>query len=653
MTSETLVMDEKTRNEARDGLDRYLARRVREVNLADVEEWRRLGSLADWEAFIQPRIEALERSLGTFPAVPDRVGCEVVREVEGDGYVIDCVVFEARDGIDVTANVWRPDGEANGVGFVLVHSHHNPRTQVELQDMGAMWAKVGCSVLVMDQFAYGERRIHPEGARHDYWNRYNTGIQLHAIGDSLMGWMVWDIRRGIDVLEQRYGVNRVVMIGSVAGGGDPCAVAAALDERVEVSVPFNFGGPQPETAHPLPDDAEMAFNYLGSGSWETTRNLAWSGRDGFLPWVIVAAAAPRKLIYAHEFAWDREKDPVWKRLQTIYDWYGVPDHLDWVKGFGGVKLRPPNASHCNNVGPVHRERIHQALERWLGVEGVVDAEDRRDEGELFCYPGESTRRREDAKKGVGTGGGGGVRRDYLQVLRGIRGERQWEGTREAWAEVLGDVEPSVLEGEMGEGGVVFREEGEVCAVAKVVRRGGDGADSVTVMVSGRGKDFVVERHGDVVEEVMRDGDVCVVDVRGIGELAPEEERTFRSRCAARAATALMVGESGLGIQLRDLRGVIGWLRREGYERIRVRGFVEAADYAGVEGPERGRDYPEGNDEVVARRYVEPAGAALAKLAGVFEDVAVEGEVDFGEVLASSVVRWPMDCVVPGMGVMME
>ena len=132
--------------------------------------------------------------------------------------MIEKLVFESRPGIAVTANVYRPANGSNSVGILLTHSHHNPKTQPELQDMGAMWARAGCTVLVMDQFGYGERREHPEGPRHDYWNRYNTGVQLQLIGDSLMGWMVWDIRRGIDVLEQRYGAGRIVVMGSVARG---------------------------------------------------------------------------------------------------------------------------------------------------------------------------------------------------------------------------------------------------------------------------------------------------------------------------------------------------------------------------------------------------------------------------------------------------
>ncbi len=83
--------------------------------------------------------------------------------------------------------------------------------------MGMTWARQGCLVLVMDQLGHGERRQHPfvtekdyagsfRPSRQDYYFRYNVGIQLHLIGDSLLGWMVWDLRRGIDLLLGQPGI---------------------------------------------------------------------------------------------------------------------------------------------------------------------------------------------------------------------------------------------------------------------------------------------------------------------------------------------------------------------------------------------------------------------------------------------------------------
>jgi cephalosporin-C deacetylase-like acetyl esterase len=75
----------------------------------------------------------------------------------------------------------------------------------------------------------------------------------------LIGWMVWDLIRGLDVLLSRPGIdeNRIILLFSVAGGGDPAAVTAALDPRVKALVPFNFGGPQPDFA--VPGDPSRDF----------------------------------------------------------------------------------------------------------------------------------------------------------------------------------------------------------------------------------------------------------------------------------------------------------------------------------------------------------------------------------------------------------
>jgi cephalosporin-C deacetylase-like acetyl esterase len=262
------------------------------------------------------RLAALRESLGRFPTVTKDFHIRVTRTVDGDGFTIANLVYESRPGLWVTANLYQPKPAAASMpGVIICHSHHNPKTQGELQDMGMTWARQGCLVLIPDQLGHGERRQHPftdaskypekfRAGRQDYYFRYNVGIQLHLIGDSLIGWMVWDLMRGVDLLLQQKGIDskKLILLGAVAGGGDPCAVTAALDRRIAAAVPFNFGGPQPESRFPLPKDAQRTFNYAGGGSWESTRNLRLSCRDGFLPWVIVGGIAPRGLVYAHEFA---------------------------------------------------------------------------------------------------------------------------------------------------------------------------------------------------------------------------------------------------------------------------------------------------------------------------------------------------------------
>jgi dienelactone hydrolase len=335
------------------------------ANLRETELWSKITGRDDWERFRDVRIKALQDSLGQFPEPPRDLKVQVTGKIDGDGYRIENLVFESRPGLLVTANLYSPAEPSKSMpGILICHSHHNPKTQGELQDMGKTWARQGCLVLVPDQLGHGERRQHPfvdarsypqpfRVDRQDYFFRYNTGIQLHLIGDSLIGWIVWDLMRGVDLLLSRPGIDkdRIILLGAVAGGGDPTAVTAALDRRIAAVAPFNFGGPQPETTYPLPPGAERTFNYAGSGSWESTRNLRLSARDGFMPWVIVGAAAPRRLIYAHEFAWDQEHDPVWARLQKIYRFYDVPDNLTETHGRGAVTGKAgPDNTHANNIG---------------------------------------------------------------------------------------------------------------------------------------------------------------------------------------------------------------------------------------------------------------------------------------------------------------
>ena len=260
--------------------------RCRSVNQRDRKAWERINSREDWEEFCAPRIHALRQSLGTVPTVPANLSVDVTDTISGDGYRIENLVYKSRDGVYVTANLYMPSSPHGKMPvIIIVHSHHNPKTQGELQDMGMIWARSGCMVLVMDQLSYGERRQHPPGSRQDYRFRYINGIQLHLIGDSLMGWMVWDIMRGIDLVTSRTDVDeeKIILMGSVAGGGDVAAVTVALDERVACAIPFNFGGPQPETEYPLPEDAEKTFNYMGYGYWNLPATFVLVDEMGFCP----------------------------------------------------------------------------------------------------------------------------------------------------------------------------------------------------------------------------------------------------------------------------------------------------------------------------------------------------------------------------------
>jgi dienelactone hydrolase len=672
------LKDSAQGKEAAGMLSRDVRARLRAAGSRENEAWQRIGTREEWEKHRAPRLEALRRSLGTFPEPPKDLALLVTRTIDGDGYRIRNVAFESRPGLVVTANLYEPARQPDKAmpGFLIIHSHHNPKTQGELQDMGITWAKAGCTVLVMDQLGHGERRQHPfidastypgmfRPSRQDYYFRYNEAMQLHLVGESLVGWMAWDLMRGVDVLLKRPGVDgkRIILLGSVAGGGDPCAVTAALDPRIACAVPFNFGGPQPETTFPLPTD-ENAFNYTGGGSWESTRNLRLSARDGFLPWVIVGSVFPRYLIYAHEFAWDRDRDPVWKRLQKIQKLYGV-EHLSETHGRGAVTGSPPEATHCNNIGSEHRKAIHPALKEWFGIPvPEKDVFPHRASEELLCLTTDAARTLKPKPLHTLCEALAGERAAQARKEReALPAAERRAKLREEWARLLGDVKPkgesAVKQSETGkldgisiERLVLEVEPGILVPVALLVPPHKDG-DRLPVVVGlcQEGKQAFLTKNGSGIADLLHGGvAVCLPDVRGTGETRPGDGRGRQSSATSLSSSELMLGQTMLGSRLRDLRGVLAWLRqRRDVDGGRI--ALWGTSFATANPTDRRLDVPWDADKLPDQS--EPLGGLLALLGGLFDDriravCAQDTLVSFRSVLADRFCYIPHDVVVPGV-----
>lgn len=655
-------------------LTRHVQARIRETNQRESRLWQQIRTRAEWEQYRDPRIQALRASLGTFPPPPRDLKIRVTRTLDGDGYRIENLVFESRPGLLVTANLYLPrDQPAPKPGILIVHSHHNPKTQGELQDMGMTWARLGCAVLVMDQLGHGERRQHPfrdatsysgsfRPGRQDYFFRYNVALQLHTIGDSLIGWMVWDLHRGVDLLLARGAdKERIILLGAVAGGGDPAGVAAALDARITAVVPFNFGGPQPETVYPLPADAEESFNYAGGGSWESTRNLRLSARDGFLPWVIVGSVAPRGLIHAHEFSWDRDHDPVWRRYQRIYGFYDAADRLAAAQGRGLLSGQPPQASHCNNIGAEHRQGIYPALNRWFGMAAPPrEASERRPAEELTCVPPDTTLKPvHQLAAELGAERTAAARRK----LAALTAEARRRQLRLDWARCLGSVEPGgesrAIAQETQRLGTVTVErltleiEPQIIVplVLLIPERTAGARLPVVLAVAQHGKQAFLKDRSAAIAELLRGGAaVCLPDLRGTGETRPAgDSRGRQSAGTSISASELMLGYTLLGERLKDLRSLIRYLgTRPELDAARLGLWGDSL--APVNATDRNLAVPLDADRLPDQS--EPLGTMLALLAALFEDnvqavYARGGLTGFATLLDSPFLYVPHDAVVPG------
>jgi len=699
-------------------------RRLRESNERSSAEWRNITNRGEWERFRTARLTALRNSLGQ-PTALVPLQSRLTGELSGDGYRIENVVFQSRRGLWVTANLYRPDKPRSSMpGILISHAHHTPKEHGELQDMGVTWARAGCLVLVTDHLGHGERRQHPfrsaadyarpfQVSRQDYFFRYDTAIQLHLAGESLMGWMAWDLMRGVDLLlaQENIDPKRIILLGAVAGGGDPAAVTAALDERITAAVPFNLGGPQPETRYPLPDDAETWFNYAGGGSWESTRNLRRSASDGFLPWVIVGSIAPRRLIYGHEFSWDRERDPVWKRLQTIYGFYQSPDHLAFTHGRGELRGQPPEASHCTHIGPPHRKLIHGAFKEWFGIDVTNESSDRHSAGALRAMTPDAERELRPKKLNellpeLATERIARARRrlselpleqrrrqlqiDWSRLLgtlsplgerNGVRGPSATIKSRAVGAtqtlefaaadvrrltsksKTDGASSPRLLQGEKDSPRKISIEHIALTVEPSIFvpllllkpERAGTGTriakPPVVIAVAQAGKQRLLREHASEIAALLQNGmAVCLPDVRGTGETSSGNSRGRRSAATSLSSSELMLGGTMLGAQLRDLRAVLDWLRtRDDLDARQLSLWGDSLTSPNP--PDAIFQIPRDDDDALPRSP-EPLGGLLVLLAALYEEdvravYVPAGLASFESVLTRHLALLPHDAVVPG------
>lgn len=659
---------------------RMLARdsrgRLQIASAGENRAWQKVSDRASWERFRDVRLHALESSLGQCPAPPADLRVRVTRILEGDGYRIENLVYQTRPGLVATANLYTPARPGRSMpGILIAHSHHAPNTQGELQDMGMTWARQGCVVLVPELLGHGDRRQHPFRSstdygspfrvnRQDYYFRYNAGLQLHLIGDSLMGWMVWDLRRSLDLLLSRPGVDqeRIVLFGAVAGGGDPAAVTAALDPRVKAVVPFNFGGPQPDYA--IPADAQRDFYYFSIADWESTRCLRLGARDGFAHWVIVGSVAPRRLIYAHEFAWDRQRDPIWPRLEKIFGWYNAAEHLAATFGKGSVKGTPPESSHCTNIGPLHRSKIYPHLLRWFDMPIAPEYSKRLPAENLLCLTSEAVkefrpRPLHELAAEIGAQRSAAARHRRADLDPQEKGKR----LRQDWARLLGDVEPKKdpmvreqrkeMRGSLTvERLALLAEPGIVVPLVLLVppHKPGQRPPIVLGLAQGGKQGFLKHRAETMAELLAGGAAVCLLDVRGTGETRPAGDSRRHTGSSTRlSATEALLGQTLLGSRLRDVRSALLYLR--GRDDLDARRLAIWGDSFAPTNP--------GNLTLAIPLEVdpfpnmaEPLGGLLALFAALFEDgiraVYVRGGLTgYDALLHSPFCYVPHDALVPG------
>jgi len=199
-----------------------------------------LPSLAQTRDELESRRSSLQmrlrHSLGLDPW-PERtaLNARIAGNMERPGYKIEKLVYEAWPGLPVAAHLYIPDLMENpspGLVYACGHWMEAGKLALPVQSFCATAATLGIVTLVYDPIGQGERL--------ESW-RDHSHLNSLLVGESQMGWMVWESIRALEYLLSRPEVDpqRVGMTGA-SGGGLNTFFTTAIEDRFACAIPVAY-----------------------------------------------------------------------------------------------------------------------------------------------------------------------------------------------------------------------------------------------------------------------------------------------------------------------------------------------------------------------------------------------------------------------------
>lgn len=270
--------------------------------------------------------------LGLSP-LPERTPLQatVTGTLDQGDYFVDCLHYQSRPQLYVTANVYRPKttrpgARLPGVLYVCGHAGRGRDGCKTAYQSNAIWlARHGYVCLIVDTLQLGEiAAIHHGTYREQRW-------WWHSRGYTSAGVECWNGVRGIDYLISRDDVDpQRIGVTGISGGGAAMFWIAAADERVACAVPISG----------MSDLEAYVGNRVINGHCDCMflhNSFAW-------PWTRIAALiAPRPLLFVNSdndaiFPMDGN-ERITNRLERTYSLFGAGDRCDTLVSVGGHAYR--------------------------------------------------------------------------------------------------------------------------------------------------------------------------------------------------------------------------------------------------------------------------------------------------------------------------
>ena len=326
-------------------------------------------------------------------------------------------------------------------------------------------------------------------------------------------------------------------------------MTAALDPRIACVVPFNFGGPQPEYAYPLPDDPDRDFDWFGGGVLGIdARPAHWRAATASLPLghrrrrrAAAADLRPRVRLGP------RSTDPAWPRLQKIFGFYGAPDNLASPTAGQADRASRRRTRTATTSAPSTASMIYPALKNWFDMPMPEEYIAAQEAGRVAVPDPEAVQESRAAAAARGWGGAGSraaaaARSDLAGLTPEERGDGSARTGRDCWATWSRRRTKSTDHRKAAGSGAKFErmalevEPGIVVPLVLLLAvPAGPKRDARGVRSAQDGKQAFLKQPAEDDRRLLDGGvAVCLADVRGTGETKPV--RTVRGLSSGRATT---------------------------------------------------------------------------------------------------------------------
>lgn len=481
-----------------------------------------LKSARDWDIRSQTIRDSIASWTGPFPERTP-LNAHITGRLDRGDYIVEKVLFESRPNFLVSANLYLPKNLSFPRPAVLNVIGHEAEGKAadKTQRLSVAQVRNGFVVLTIDCLGQGERQISDYAS----WSsapgnaHQIIGTQAFICGTNVFNIMVWDAIRAIDYLISRPEVNaEKICITGHSGGGMMSTYILPFEDRIAVSVPTCNPNTWCYRVHNnLATDHEQVF----FGAFASAIDPRGDPLFSQVPKPLLINATTNDPLNPPRGVWDLSN---W--LFKSYSAHGVPE-----------KFNTSMVKAAHDYNQEQREVTNSWMLRWTGGDASdfweEDIAIEKDEDLWAANNG-------SVYNESGSRGPQELVLDYLAKHKATWGsvksqtalnEHKTGMAKLIKAELHTNLDNITVEGNLEEyrqvGGITIRsfilkpERGIILPGILMEPTTKSSNQDVILYISQNGKADML-KDLDIVKDILREGyRMCAIDLRGIGETAPD------------------------------------------------------------------------------------------------------------------------------------